>query len=117
MDEGRPLATHTAIALRARHLIAGCRFVALESSRGLRGDAHHSPVFLFHRAAAAVLATSERFSGVSFFIRAFALLLPSATAAGFFFFAITFMLNVQQNNRKRLIDMLNVQHYIQNYHL
>ena len=41
-----------------------------------------------HRAAAALRATSVRFSGVSFVIRAFAPRRPSATAAGFFLFAI-----------------------------
>jgi hypothetical protein len=40
-------------------------------------------------------AISERFSGVSLTMRALPLRLPSATAAGFFLFAINNMLNVQ----------------------
>jgi hypothetical protein len=53
------------------------------------------PRLSFHRAAAAVRATSERFSGVSFFSRAFAPRRPSSTAALFFFLAITIMLSAQ----------------------
>lgn len=57
-------------------------------------EIYHSD-FFFQRAAAAVFATSLRFSGVSFVSRAFAPLLPSATAAGFFLFAINTMLSAQ----------------------
>ena len=68
----------------------------------------------FQRAVTAILATSERFSGVSFFIRAFALRLPSATAAGFFRFAINTILNVQCRKVKIIVDIPNVQYYSQN---
>jgi hypothetical protein len=36
--------------------------------------------------------------------------LPSATAAGFFLFAISIMLTAQQNKCKCPIDMLSTQH-------
>jgi hypothetical protein len=64
----------------------------------------------FQRAAAAVRATSERCSGVSFVIRAFAPRLPSATAAGFFLFAINHMLSAQPKKCKYSLDMLSTQH-------
>ncbi len=57
----------------------------------------YSPFARFaHRAAAALRATSERFSAVSFFNRALPPRLPSATAAGFFRFAINTMLSASE---------------------
>ncbi len=54
----------------------------------------------FQRAFAALRATSERFSGVSFLSLAFAPRFPSETAAAFFFFAIHYMLGVQRKGCK-----------------
>lgn len=65
---------------------------------------HHFPFAaglsfaFFHRAAAAVRATTLRCSAVILVSRAFAPRLPSATAAGFFLFAISTMLSAQQKN-------------------
>jgi hypothetical protein len=70
VGEDWPLATLTAKAFRARHLIADCRFDALSSPCGLRGYAHHFPFFFaffaptFALAAAAFLARAVRCSGV-----------------------------------------------------
>ncbi len=58
----------------------------------LSGEGHHSAFFFAfaQRAAIAFLATSERCSCVIFDMRAFAPRRPSATAAGFFLFAIQY---------------------------
>ena len=89
------------------------RRVFLGYLHGTCTEGHHSPFaagffartfalaaagLSFHRARAAVRATTLRCSAVILVSRAFAPRLPSATAAGFFLFAISTMLSAQQKN-------------------
>jgi hypothetical protein len=66
--------------------------------------------FAFHLAAAAFLATSVLFSGVSFFRRAAAPRFPRATAAGFFFFGIHLNAKRRANKTQGALDMLSAWH-------
>src|ERR1017187_5235815 len=90
-----------------------CQALSLGCLHDVCTEGHHSPFaagffartfalaaagLSFHRARAAVRATTLRCSAVILVSRAFAPRLPSATAAGFFLFAISTMLSAQQKN-------------------